>query len=42
MGATGILNCHDVRTGDKLWGKDVLSEAGHGVPMWAKSSSPLV
>jgi len=42
LGATGILNCHDARTGSLLWGKDVLAEAGHGVPTWAKSCSPLV
>ena len=42
LGATGILNCHDLRSGEKLWGKNVLEEAGHKVPMWAKSSSPLV
>jgi outer membrane protein assembly factor BamB len=42
MGATGILNCHDARTGKLIWGKDVLAEAGHGVPTWAKSCSPLV
>ncbi|MFT5107588.1 MAG: outer membrane protein assembly factor BamB [Pseudoalteromonas tetraodonis] len=42
MGATGILNCHDARTGALIWGKDVLAEAGQEVPMWAKSCSPLV
>lgn len=42
LGATGILNCLDARTGKVIWGKNVLSEAGHGVPQWAKSCSPLV
>ena len=42
FGATGILNCHDARSGEKLWGKNVLVEAGHEVPRWAKSCSPLV
>ena len=42
MGATGILNCLDARTGAVIWGKDVLEEAGQSVPMWAKSCSPLV
>jgi len=42
LGATGILNCHDARTGKLIWGKDVLAEAGQGVPTWAKSCSPLV
>lgn len=42
IGATGILNCHDARTGKLIWGKDVVAEAGQGVPTWAKSCSPLV
>lgn len=42
LGATGILNCLDARTGKLVWGKNILSEAGHGVPKWAKSCSPLV
>jgi outer membrane protein assembly factor BamB len=42
LGATGILNCHDARTGELIWGKDVVAEAGQGVPTWGKSCSPLV
>lgn len=42
LGATGILNCLDARTGKLIWGKDILAEAGHEVPQWAKSCSPLV
>lgn len=42
FGATGILNCLDARTGTVIWGKNVLAEAGHSVPTWAKSCSPLV
>ena len=42
LGATGILNCLDARTGKMIWGKDVLAAAGHAVPQWAKSGSPLV
>jgi outer membrane protein assembly factor BamB len=42
LGATGILNCLDARTGNLIWGKDVLKEADHSVPKWAKSCSPLV
>lgn len=42
MGATGILNCLDARTGEVVWGKDVLAEVGQKVPMWAKSCAPLV
>ena len=42
LGATGILNCLDARTGKVIWGKNILKEAGHSVPTWAKSCSPLV
>jgi outer membrane protein assembly factor BamB len=42
LGATGILNCLDARTGKVIWGKDVLAAVGHDVPQWAKSGSPLV
>lgn len=42
FGATGILNCLDARTGDLIWGKNVLSEVSQDVPQWAKSCSPLV
>lgn len=42
LGATGILNCLDARTGNLIWGKDVLMEANQSVPKWAKSCSPLL
>ena len=42
LGATGILNCLDARTGKVIWGKNVLKEVGQSVPTWAKSCSPLV
>ena len=42
LGATGILNCLNARTGELLWGKNVLSEFEQRVPTWAKSCSPLV
>lgn len=42
LGATGMLNCLDARTGDQFWGKNVLEEVGQNVPTWAKSCSPLV
>jgi outer membrane protein assembly factor BamB len=42
LGATGILNCLDARTGKLIWGKDVLAEVDHSVPTWAKSCSPLI
>ncbi len=42
LGATGILNCLDARTGEKIWGKDILAEVKQSVPTWAKSCSPLI
>jgi len=42
LGATGILNCLEARTGKVIWGKNVLAEVNHSVPQWAKSCSPLV
>ena len=42
LGATGILNCLDARTGNLIWGKNILEEFNHSVPKWAKSCSPLV
>lgn len=42
LGATGILNCLDARTGERFWGKDILAEAQHQIPTWAKSCAPLV
>ncbi|MGJ8695585.1 MAG: PQQ-binding-like beta-propeller repeat protein [Verrucomicrobiaceae bacterium] len=42
LGATGILNCLDARTGEVIWGKNVLAEFAQTVPTWAKSCSPLV
>jgi len=42
LGATGILNCLDARTGDLIWRKDTLADVSQSVPTWAKSCSPLV
>jgi len=42
FGATGILNCLDARSGQKIWGRKLLDEMNHAVPKWAKSTSPLV
>lgn len=42
LGSTGILNCLDARTGESIWRKNVLEEAGQSVPQWAKSCSPLI
>ena len=42
LGATGLLNCLDARTGSLIWGKNILKETNQSVPKWAKSCSPLV
>jgi outer membrane protein assembly factor BamB len=42
MGATGLLNCLDAATGERLWTRDVAAEAPAKPPMWGFSSSPLV
>jgi outer membrane protein assembly factor BamB len=42
LGATGILNCLDAATGERLWSHDVAAEAPAKPPMWGYSSSPLV
>ncbi|MBI1903111.1 MAG: PQQ-like beta-propeller repeat protein [Planctomycetia bacterium] len=42
MGARGLLNCLDARTGKALWWRNVLKEHGAGVTQWGKADSPLV
>jgi outer membrane protein assembly factor BamB len=42
LGATGLLNALDVRTGQRLWRRDVLKDNGAESPPWGKSGSPLV
>ncbi|QDS99339.1 outer membrane biogenesis protein BamB [Adhaeretor mobilis] len=41
LGATGILNCLDLKSGEQIWSHDVLKENGAQNVMWGKSSSPL-
>jgi outer membrane protein assembly factor BamB len=41
-GATGILNCLDLRTGRLLWKHDTLLETETANISWGKSGSPLV
>jgi outer membrane protein assembly factor BamB len=41
MGATGLLNALDLRTGKALWSRNVLKEGG-AEPTWGVSASPLV
>ena len=42
MGATGILNALDARTGAVRWSQNVASDAKVNTPMWGFSASPLV
>lgn len=42
LGATGILNCLDLATGQPIWTRDITEDTGAEVPDWAFSSSPLV
>lgn len=42
LGATGILDCVALETGELNWSHDTLTEAGHGNLDWGKSTSPVV
>ena len=42
MGATGLLNALDARTGKKIWSHDTSKDTSREVPYWGISSSPLV
>ena len=42
LGATGILNVLDARSGSVVWSRNVPSDSGVAVPDWGFSSSPLV
>jgi outer membrane protein assembly factor BamB len=41
MGATGILNALDARSGRLLWSRNAASETGAKLPEWGFSGSPL-
>lgn len=47
LGASGLLNCLDARTGQKIWQRSILDDAGtRGTPVanlqWGMAGSPLV
>ena len=42
VGATGILNCLDARSGKVLWTHDTLMEGDTANIMWGKANSPLI
>jgi outer membrane protein assembly factor BamB len=42
MGATGIVNALDERTGALLWSRNAVTDTGKTVPDWGIASSPLV
>jgi outer membrane protein assembly factor BamB len=42
LGATGLLNALDARTGARLWSRDAATDTGNEVPEWGFAGSPLV
>lgn len=42
LGATGILNCLDRKTGHRVWSVDILADTGAVAPIHGMCSSPLV
>ena len=42
LGATGILNCLDLATGERVWSEDILYDNGAELASWGMSGSPLV
>jgi outer membrane protein assembly factor BamB len=42
LGATGVLNALDARTGGRVWTQDAAKDTGAKLPEWGFSGSPLV
>ena len=42
VGATGMLSCLDVETGDVIWRQNYVEDYGTSVPTWGITSAPLV
>jgi outer membrane protein assembly factor BamB len=42
MGATGVVNALDARTGALLWSRNAVTDTGKTLPDWGISSSPAV
>lgn len=47
LGATGLLNCRKTRTGERIWSRNILDDAGaDGVPAqnleWGVSGTPVI
>ncbi len=42
VGATGVLVCLELETGERVWSVDVVRATGGSTPEWGYSSSPLV
>ena len=42
LGASGVLHCLDVATGEVLWVKDYMDDYGADLPVWGMAGAPLV
>lgn len=42
LGGTGLLNCLDAKTGKRVWGRNILEDAGTENLPWGQSGSPLL